>query len=76
MNDWITTDAEVLAGKPCIRGTRLSVDFILELMASGASPADIHRTYPQVPLEAVQAALGYAARALRSDVVFDLPLSA
>ncbi|MCA9557565.1 MAG: DUF433 domain-containing protein, partial [Myxococcales bacterium] len=35
MNDWISVDPEILGGKPCVRGTRISVEFILELMASG-----------------------------------------
>jgi hypothetical protein len=37
MSDWIVADPEILAGKPCIKGTRISVEFILELLASGAT---------------------------------------
>ena len=38
---WIVTDPDILGGKPCIRGTRLSVEFLLELAASGANQAEI-----------------------------------
>jgi len=53
----ITSDPAILAGKFCIRGTRLSVDFILELIASGASAADIVQAYPQLQPEDVEAAI-------------------
>ncbi|MBK8987512.1 MAG: DUF433 domain-containing protein [Chloroflexi bacterium] len=53
----ITTDPEILSGKPCIKGTRLSVEFILELFASGATQADILRSYPQVKHEGLEEAL-------------------
>ncbi len=76
MNDWISADPEILGGKPCVRGTRLSVEFILELMASGASPEAINERYPQVPVAAIHAALAYAARAMRNDVVWEIKLSA
>ena len=61
MNDWIVSRPELLGGKPCIRGTRISVEFILELLASGASPEQILQKYPQVSQEGLTAALGYAA---------------
>ncbi len=48
MNDWIVTRPELLGGKPCIRGTRISVEFVLELLASGATPEQILQKYPQV----------------------------
>jgi len=74
--EWITSDPEVLGGKPCVRGTRISVQFILELMASGASVEDIHRQYPDVPSEGIAAALQYAANSLKNEVVWDVKLSA
>ena len=71
-SEWITSDPGVLAGKPVIRGTRISVEFVLELLASGASQDDILRAYPHVPPEGLAAALQYAARALRNEVVWDV----
>jgi uncharacterized protein (DUF433 family) len=56
MSSRIVSDPQVLGGKPCIRGTRLSVEFILELIASGATEVDIVQAYPQVTAEDVAAA--------------------
>lgn len=42
----IVADPQILGGKPCVRGTRLSVDFLLELTASGATPEQILAQYP------------------------------
>ena len=44
----IVSDPAILGGKPCVRGTRLSVEFILELFASGASETEIVAAYPQL----------------------------
>lgn len=76
MADWIISRPEVLGGKPCIGGTRISVEFVLELLASGATQADILRRYPHVPREGVAAAIQYAAQSLRNEVVWDLKLHA
>lgn len=65
----ITTDPEVLGGKPCIKGTRLSVEFILELFASGAAQMDILQTYPQLTPEALEEALRFAAESLKHDTL-------
>ncbi len=67
--DRIVSDAEVLGGKPCIRGTRISVEFILELVASGASRDDVVRTYPQLRVEDVEQALRYASEMLKNEIV-------
>ncbi|TWT41014.1 hypothetical protein RAS1_37050 [Phycisphaerae bacterium RAS1] len=69
MFDRIATNPAVLSGKPCIKGTRISVEFILELVASGASRADILRAYPHLVTEDVEQALRYAAESLKNDVV-------
>lgn len=69
----IVLDAAVLAGKPVIRGTRLSVDFIIGLMADGWSEADILRDYPGLSHEDVAACLAYARDVLRSEEVYPSP---
>ncbi len=74
MDGWIVSDAAVLGGKPRVRGTRISVEFIMELVASGASRDDVVRAYPALTSEAVAAAVNYAARALRNEVVWDAKL--
>ena len=69
MESRITTDPAILGGKPCIRGTRLSVEFILELIASGATANEIAGTYPQVTREDVEAGVRFAAGCLRNDTI-------
>lgn len=63
----IVSNPEILGGRPIIKGTRISVGFILELVSSGATPADIHATYPHIPEGGVEAALLYAARQFNND---------
>jgi len=58
----ITTDPEVCGGRPCIRGLRIRVRDILELLASGATQEEILEDYPYLQVEDIQAALAYAAR--------------
>ena len=76
MDDWIVSRPGLLGGKPCIKGTRISVEFVLELFASGASREDILRAYPQVSHEGLSAALRYAAEAMKNDVVWDVKVPA
>jgi uncharacterized protein (DUF433 family) len=71
MEPWIVSDPDTLAGKPRVRGTRLSVAFLIELVASGATREQILASYPHLPPEGLEAALRYAADALREDVVWD-----
>lgn len=74
LGDWIASDPAILEGKPCVRGTRISVELILELLSSGASQDDIQRAYPHVPAAGIAAAIEYAARALKNDVIWDVKL--
>jgi len=76
MDEWIVTDPATLGGKPCIRGTRISVEFVLELLASGAGPDAILRGYPQVSPEGLSAAFQYAARSLRNEVIWEIEIPA
>ncbi|MBV8764649.1 MAG: DUF433 domain-containing protein [Hyphomicrobiales bacterium] len=66
----IVLDPAVLSGKPIIRGTRLSVDFVLGLMADGWAEVDILRNYPGVSHEDLAACLAYARDVLRSEKVY------
>ena len=65
----IVSDPAILGGKPCIKGTRISVEFILELFASGATRAEILQAYPHLTVEGVEQALHYAARALKNEII-------
>jgi len=74
--DWrsrITVNPKVLAGKPIIKGTRIAVEFILELLANGWTVEDILKNYPQLKREDLAAALKYAAEILKEERVYTLP---
>ncbi|MDM9385043.1 DUF433 domain-containing protein [Chlorogloeopsis sp. ULAP01] len=57
----ITLNSEVMGGKPCIRGMRVTVGTIVGLMAAGHTPEDILKAYPYLELEDIYEALAYAA---------------
>jgi uncharacterized protein (DUF433 family) len=66
----IVLDPAILAGKPVIRGTRLSVEFVIGLMADGWSEPDILANYPGLTREDIAACLNYARDILHSERVF------
>lgn len=70
----ITLNTEVMAGKPVIRGTRLTVAHILNLLAHGETEVEILREYPRLAKEDIRACLLFSAKAL-SDSTF-MPLQA
>jgi uncharacterized protein (DUF433 family) len=70
MHDHIVLDPTVLDGKPVVRGTRLSVEFIIGLMADGWSEADILANYPGLVREDISACLSYARDMLNSEKVY------
>jgi uncharacterized protein (DUF433 family) len=74
--DWrsrITVDSKVLAGKPVIKGTRISVELILDLLANGWTIEEILKNYPQLERKDVIAALKYAAEILKEEKIYPLP---
>jgi uncharacterized protein (DUF433 family) len=76
--DWkerIIINPEILVGKPVIKGTRLAVEFIIDLLAQGWSVDDILQNYPGVTREDVQACLAYASETLKIEKVYTFPLS-
>ena len=64
----ITNDPQVLAGKPAIAGTRISVQLILEKLRDGWTQADLLEEYPQLTAEQLSAALAYATEAMGTHV--------
>jgi uncharacterized protein (DUF433 family) len=56
----IAIDAQILSGKPAIAGTRLSVEFVIGLMAEGWSEAEILANYPPLTSDCIRACLAYA----------------
>ncbi|HEY0872274.1 MAG TPA: DUF433 domain-containing protein [Vicinamibacterales bacterium] len=65
--DLIVASSQILDGKPCVRGTRLSVEFLLELAAGGATQEQILAQYPQLTPEGLAAAFQYDADALNGE---------
>ena len=73
--DWeerIIIDPDILVGKPVIKGTRLSVEFIIDLLAQGWSEAEILQNYPGLTQADIQACLHYASDTLRAEKVYPL----
>ena len=75
MMSQIVVNPEILGGKPIINGTRLSVEHVLGLLASGMSNAEIIEAYPELNEENLQAVFTYASRALRNEVIIDIPIT-
>lgn len=66
----IIIDPHVAAGKPVVKGTRLSVQFILELLADGWTQAQVLENYPGLVAEDIRACLTYASERLAEEEVF------
>ncbi|WP_323274741.1 DUF433 domain-containing protein [Limnoraphis robusta] len=66
----IISDPQVMMGKPVIAGTRITVELILEKLASGETPEQILASHPRLTEKAIQAALKFAVEALRADVIY------
>jgi uncharacterized protein (DUF433 family) len=69
-NDLIQSNPNIMMGKPVIAGTRITVELILEKLAAGETTARILEAHPRLTEEAIKAALGFAADALRAEVVY------
>jgi uncharacterized protein (DUF433 family) len=72
--DRIVVDPSVLVGKPVIKGTRLAVEFLVELLAEKWTHEQIVTNYPQLSEEDIHAALHYAVAALKQERVYPLPV--
>lgn len=74
--DWrdrIVLDPAVLAGKPVVKGTRLSVAFVLDLLAQGWSEQEVLDQYPNLSRDDVRACLAYAGDLVREERSYPLP---
>jgi uncharacterized protein (DUF433 family) len=74
--DWqnrIVVDPKVLVGKPVVRGTRISVEFIVDLLGRGWTQEQILGEYDHLTAEDIQACLAYASEVLKSEKVYLLP---
>ena len=70
--DRIVVNPDILVGKPVIKGTRVAVYLIVELVAAGMTTKQIIKEYPQLKEEDVKAALLYASRLVESEVTVTL----
>jgi uncharacterized protein (DUF433 family) len=71
--DRIHIDPGILAGKPVVRGTRISVEHVVDLLAQGWSVDQVVASYPGLTRDDVQACLAYAVEPLESEKVFPIP---
>lgn len=72
--DRILVDPSVLAGKPIIKGTRMAVEFLIELLAEQWTHEQILKNYSQLTEEDIKAALHYAVEVLKQEHVYPLPV--
>ncbi|MFN0033839.1 MAG: DUF433 domain-containing protein [Saprospiraceae bacterium] len=72
----IHTDSKILLGKPVVKGTRLSVDFILERFASGWTEEMVLKNYPRLTREDIQAVFAYAYECTLDSMMFSKSLAA
>jgi len=66
----IQADPSIMMGKPVIKGTRITVEIILEKLAAGETNEQLLEAYPRLTKEAIQAALAFAAQALKADIIY------
>ncbi len=75
MENWkerIAVDPGILVGKPVVKGTRLAVEFIVDLLAQGWSEEEILRNYPGLTPDDIRACLRYASAVLHAEKVYPL----
>lgn len=68
----ITSNPNILFGKPAIKNTRISVELVLDELAGGTSIEELLKEYPHLTRESVYAAIAFAADTLRREVVYPL----
>jgi uncharacterized protein (DUF433 family) len=68
----IVSNPAVMMGKPVVKGTRITVELILEKLGAGETIEQLLDAHPRLTREGIQAALSFAAETLRSDVVYPI----
>jgi len=66
----IVIDSQILCGKPVVKGTRLAVEFIVDLLAQGWTESDIVKNYPGISRDDILACLAYASAVLHAEKVY------
>lgn len=70
VDDLIISDPKIMMGKPVIKGSRITVELILEKLAAGESFDQILESHPRLTIEKIHAALSFASKALKADVIY------
>ena len=73
MNPMIESNPAIMMGKPVVRGTRITVEHILERLAAAETMEQLLEAHPRLTREAILAAIEFGAQALRADVIYPLP---
>ena len=73
-NEYIVSDNKILLGKPTIKGTRISVEFIIKLLSSGWSFEQIIENYPTINQEHLQAVFSYIQESMADNLVYNYSL--
>lgn len=72
LNERVVVDPRILVGKPVVKGTRIAVEFVLDLLAGGSSEAEILDNYPGLTHADILACVAYAAEIVRAERVYPL----
>lgn len=70
--DRIALDSKVLVGKPVVKGTRISVELVIDLLSRGWTPEQILENYPSLQAEDIRACLAYASEVLHGERIYPL----
>jgi uncharacterized protein (DUF433 family) len=71
--DYIHSDPDILVGKPVVKGTRLSVEFILGLYSAGWTEQQVLENYPRLTQKSLRAVFAYIADCLKEDFFYAIP---
>ncbi len=74
--DYIISDNNMLLGKPTIKGTRISVELILELLSTGWTQEQIFESYPHITVEQIKAVFSYLKDCIQNELFFPLTKTA
>lgn len=71
-HEYISSDPDILVGKPVIKGTRIAVDFILDLLAQGWTEQEILDNYPALSKQVIQAVFAFALECMRDERIYEI----
>ena len=74
LTNYIEANPKIMMGKPVIKGTRITVEIILEKLSYGMTFSDILQAYPSLNEDKIKAALSYAAESLKGDMIYPLAI--